>query len=115
MNTEGPQLPSVKFHASLNVSDLGRSVAFYRVLLGQPPATLDALIPAFLPKIPPDTIAGRPWVYRKLAQADADGQPFILYSCGTDGIDDGGVHAEEARGRLRSGIGKDYVFNRPRD
>src|SRR5262245_8299524 len=29
-----------KFHASLNVSDLDRSVAFYRVLLGAEPAKL---------------------------------------------------------------------------
>ena len=28
----------VKFHASLNVSDLGRSIAFYRALLGTEPA-----------------------------------------------------------------------------
>lgn len=52
MNTEGPQLPSVKFHASLNVSDLGRSVAFYRVLLGQPPATLRADYAKFEPDEP---------------------------------------------------------------
>jgi catechol 2,3-dioxygenase-like lactoylglutathione lyase family enzyme len=31
-------LPAIKFHASLNVSDLARSIAFYRVLLGIEPA-----------------------------------------------------------------------------
>jgi catechol 2,3-dioxygenase-like lactoylglutathione lyase family enzyme len=35
----GPIDPSLrKFHASLNVSDLERSIAFYQVLLGTPPA-----------------------------------------------------------------------------
>jgi catechol 2,3-dioxygenase-like lactoylglutathione lyase family enzyme len=32
--------PAVRFHLSLNVSDLGRSVAFYRVLFGSAPAKL---------------------------------------------------------------------------
>ena len=31
-------MPAIKFHASLNVSDLARSIAFYRVLLGIEPA-----------------------------------------------------------------------------
>lgn len=101
--------------ATLNATRLIIAIRRHTLAHGQPPATLDALVPAFLPTIPPDTISGKPWVYRKLAQADANGQPFILYSCGTDGIDNGGVHAEEARDRLDSGIGKDYVFNRARD
>jgi catechol 2,3-dioxygenase-like lactoylglutathione lyase family enzyme len=33
-----PMAPTVRFHLSLNVSDLDRSVAFYRVLFGRPPA-----------------------------------------------------------------------------
>ena len=32
--------PTIKFHLSLNVSDIGRSVAFYRVLFGLEPAKL---------------------------------------------------------------------------
>lgn len=39
----GPIDPSLrKFHASLNVSDLERSIAFYHVLLGTPPAKVRA-------------------------------------------------------------------------
>src|SRR3954471_21730075 len=30
--------PAIRFHLSLNVADLGRSVTFYRVLFGQEPA-----------------------------------------------------------------------------
>jgi catechol 2,3-dioxygenase-like lactoylglutathione lyase family enzyme len=33
-----PMAPTVRFHLSLNVSDLGRSVEFYRTLFGQAPA-----------------------------------------------------------------------------
>jgi catechol 2,3-dioxygenase-like lactoylglutathione lyase family enzyme len=35
--TTGEAAAVRKVHASLNVSDLDRSVGFYRVLLGQPP------------------------------------------------------------------------------
>jgi catechol 2,3-dioxygenase-like lactoylglutathione lyase family enzyme len=34
--------PAIRFHLSLNVSDLGRSVAFYRLLFGVEPAKLRA-------------------------------------------------------------------------
>ena len=33
-----PMTTSIRFHLSLNVSDLGRSVAFYQALFGMPPA-----------------------------------------------------------------------------
>lgn len=35
-------MPGIRFHLSLNVSELGRAVAFYRVLFGQEPAKLRA-------------------------------------------------------------------------
>ena len=33
-----PMAPAIRFHLSLNVADLERSIAFYRVLFGTPPA-----------------------------------------------------------------------------
>ena len=53
----------VKFHASLNVSDLPRSVAFYRVLLGTEPAKVRADYAKFDLAEPPlvlSLIPGRP-------------------------------------------------------
>jgi catechol 2,3-dioxygenase-like lactoylglutathione lyase family enzyme len=38
MSVAPPAAPAVRFHLSLNVSDLGRSVAFYRTLFGKGPA-----------------------------------------------------------------------------
>jgi catechol 2,3-dioxygenase-like lactoylglutathione lyase family enzyme len=38
MTTTLPIVPGVRFHLSLNVADLDRSVAFYRTLFGRPPA-----------------------------------------------------------------------------
>jgi len=52
-----------KFHASLNVSDLGRSIAFYRVLLGTEPAKVRSDYAKFDLAEPPlvlSLIPGRP-------------------------------------------------------
>lgn len=40
MATALPVAPAIRFHLSLNVSDLGRAVAFYRTLFGTEPAKL---------------------------------------------------------------------------
>src|SRR6267378_773498 len=42
MNVALPVAPAVRFHLSLNVADLRRSVAFYRTLFGREPAKLRA-------------------------------------------------------------------------
>src|SRR5882757_338103 len=52
-----------KFHASLNVADLDRSIAFYRVLLGTEPAKVRADYAKFELAEPPlvlSLIPGRP-------------------------------------------------------
>ena len=40
MVTALPVAPAIRFHLSLNVSDLGRAVSFYRTLFGIEPAKL---------------------------------------------------------------------------
>ncbi|MGA2855121.1 MAG: hypothetical protein ABSE90_13470 [Verrucomicrobiota bacterium] len=57
----------------------------YRLATGQYPATLDALSPQFIEKIPHDIIGGEPLIYRPTA----DGK-FLLYSVGWNEKDDGG-------------------------
>lgn len=49
---------------------------------GARPATLDALVPAYLPAVPTDAVDGRPLRY--------DAARAILWSVGDDGKDDGG-------------------------
>ncbi len=51
---------------------------------GRYPATLDELVPSFLPAVPPDRFDGRPIRYRL-----RDGRP-VIYSVGSDLKDDGG-------------------------
>jgi hypothetical protein len=56
----------------------------YRRDRGAYPASLDALVPAYLPAVPLDRCTGRPLLYRL-----AGGLPLV-YSTGPDGDDDGG-------------------------
>ncbi|MCA9289754.1 MAG: hypothetical protein KDA25_01425 [Phycisphaerales bacterium] len=58
------------------------------------PATLDALVPGILPSLPLDPITAGPFGYRLLAN-DPDGRPYLLYSLGADGVDDGGRDIDE--------------------
>jgi hypothetical protein len=52
---------------------------------GQPPPSLEALVPALLPKLPHDSFSGQPLRYRR-----TDDGGILLYSVGADGKDDGG-------------------------
>lgn len=49
------------------------------------PTDLSELVPAFLPKVPLDTLDGKPLRYRRLADH------VVVYSVGHDGKDDGGM------------------------
>jgi hypothetical protein len=57
----------------------------YHLQHGAYPATLNELVPAFLPAVPGDFMDGKPLRYRLRPDGD-----FLLYSVGEDGIDDGG-------------------------
>lgn len=58
----------------------------YRLARGEYPATLDALAPELIEKLPHDIIGGQPLHYRRTE----DGK-FLLYSVGWNKTDDGGV------------------------
>jgi hypothetical protein len=57
----------------------------YRLAHGEYPARLDALVPQFMDKIPPDLIGGQPPHYRR-----TDDGKFLLYSIGWTEKDHGG-------------------------
>jgi len=63
----------------------------YRLIHGQYPSTLEALVPQFAPKVPHDLLGGSPLKYRRLAD-----DRFQLYSIGWNGKDDGGVVGKTA-------------------
>jgi len=56
----------------------------HRLRHGDWPATLEALVPTFLPQLPSDPFDGRPLRYKRLP----DG--IVIYSVGVDATDDGG-------------------------
>lgn len=58
---------------------------FRRAHNGALPASLDALVPAYLPKVPSDPYSGQPLLFKPLNPG------FVVYSVGEDGRDDGGV------------------------
>ena len=59
------------------------------------PETLDALVPAFLPKPLLDPMNAKPFQYRR-----TEDDWFLLYSVGEDGRDDGGVFRAKAKGPI---------------
>jgi hypothetical protein len=54
---------------------------------GHLPATLDALVPAYVPSVPMDVISGTPFLWNAKLQ--------VLYTMGKNGKDDGGSIDEE--------------------
>jgi hypothetical protein len=52
---------------------------------GQPPPSLDALVPGFLASVPQDPFDGKPLKYR------ADGESYVIYSVDINRVDDHGA------------------------
>jgi len=83
----------------VNEAQIACALERYRLAKGEYPATLDALVPAYSEKLPPDIIGGQPMHYRRTE----DGK-FVLYSVGWNEKDDGGQSGQDAKGaedRLR--------------
>ena len=71
------------------------------------PATLDALVPQYLEKIPPDVVNGQPLHYERKGRG-----AFKLYSVGWNGKDDGGSINLKYSGRRESDT-DDWVWEYP--
>jgi hypothetical protein len=60
----------------------------YRLAEGQFPETLQALVPEYLAAVPEDPIDLQPLRYRR------DEEGYVVYSIGTNGVDDGGLASD---------------------
>ncbi len=85
---------------------------------GDWPETLDQLAPDFLDSFPQDPLSGQPFGYVRRQPTADDPRPYLLYSFGADGVDNGGI--EPAGDRPGTALSYatspgDYVFNRLRD
>jgi hypothetical protein len=81
----------------------------YSLRHGKPPASLDMLVPEFLPSVPIDYMDGKPMKYR----LNSDGS-FTLYSVGEDGKDDGGDASPSPNSKLGGLWSKrDFIWPSP--
>lgn len=98
------------FSSALNTDDrLKMDIAGVKTILaleiwrrrhaGEPPAKLDDLEPQILSELPVDVFTGKPLGYKVLAPgSDAAGRRYLVYSFGSDGVDDGGVEMPDKPG-----------------
>ncbi|MDQ7014259.1 MAG: hypothetical protein Q9O74_10225 [Planctomycetota bacterium] len=82
---------------------VGIALELYRREHGTYPDTLDALVPVFLPAVPPDRFTGTPLNY-----ALVDSEPR-LWSVGADRNDDGGVIPASNRADVHRWVPKDQA------
>ena len=90
--------------AALHLVALTTAVAVerYRIATGNYPADLSVVVgKGLLPAVPRDAIARAPLGYRRLDTPDAQGRPYLLYSIGADGVDDGAQRLSEDFGSER--------------
>jgi hypothetical protein len=83
---------------------LAAAVAIYRAEHHGYPATLDALAPGAIDKVPVDAFSGKPFVYKRV------GNGFLLYSVGENGRDDGGSNKNL---KMFEGESYDDALHRP--
>jgi len=96
---EGSLVKAARSQVKLVEAKTACALELYRVKNGGLPATLDALVPAFLPQFPLDPLDGQPLRYR------VEGGGYLLYSIGWNGRDDGGFADSD-----RKGLQGDWVW-----
>ena len=86
---QAAQYGLVRANAQFDLLRLAVALERYKSVNEAYPATLDELVPAFLEEVPLDAFTGRKTLTYKLAP-DAE-TAYLLYSYGTNEVDDGGV------------------------
>jgi hypothetical protein len=76
--------------ATLRLLQTDLAVRLFRQDEGRWPDSLDELVPGYLPGIPIDSYSGEPLRYQ------TQGDNFLLYSVGKDGVDNGGQFGSRA-------------------
>jgi hypothetical protein len=75
------------------LAQLALAAEAYRARTGQLPERPDDLAPQYLARVPTDPFSGQPLRLKR------DGKDLVMYSIGSDGIDDGGVPWNKATKR----------------
>lgn len=84
------RLPQAKARdqARASLGATAMALGRYRLAEGQFPETLQALVPEYLAAVPEDPIDLQPLRYRR------DEEGYVVYSIGTNGVDDGGLASD---------------------
>ncbi len=90
----------------------------FRATRNEPPKSLDDLAPDFIAQVPIDPWTGTRFGYKLLSTPDEHGREYILYSYGSNLIDDGGVYNQHFQNFSESKTDRnskyDFIFNTPR-
>lgn len=102
-------------HSKMTTVGLRTLVALerYRLDKGDYPTTLAELTGTYLATPPIDIVTGRPLIYKRVdPKVDPQGRSFLLYSTGSDGVDNGG-NGDGPWNVLHpgQGAGFDFVIN----
>ncbi|MGD8452312.1 MAG: hypothetical protein PVJ57_10880 [Phycisphaerae bacterium] len=89
-------------YAAIDATRLMLALCRFKGERGVYPETLGELVPMYISDQPLDPFANAPFTYRR------DGDGYVLYSRGSDGIDDGGVTLRPGRPSFRD---PDYVYS----
>ena len=101
-------------------------IELYNAKNGRYPSTLTDLVPSIFKELPKDPYnASGAWGYRLIdpsedtvRRADGSARPYLLYSFGADGRDDGGKTPEKdsySALRANTPAGLDFIVNQPRN
>lgn len=85
----------VKTRTKASMLETALALRAYKLEKGNYPASLDELVPAYLPLVPQDVFANKPLQYKR------DGASYKLWSIGPDMKDDGGKPVHDASKSLR--------------
>jgi hypothetical protein len=77
--------------AAIGGAKLALAIELYDAHHGEHPASLDDLVPGFLPELPVDPLADDGRFGYRLLTDDPHARRYLLYSTGLDGEDNGGV------------------------
>jgi len=94
--------------SSVDLARIAIALERYRLANGDYPASLDALAPRFIDKVPHDLINGQPLHYRRTGEGQ-----FVLYSVGWNDRDDGGVVGLSKSGQVTDYKQGDLVWRYP--
>ncbi|MDX9981887.1 MAG: hypothetical protein RBU25_17840 [Lentisphaeria bacterium] len=96
--------------AALRGMALFLAVRAYETEHGQPPETLDALVPDYLPRVPEDPFDGQPFRYLRRNVPGLPPEAWAVYSVGENFTDEGGTAHGAGTSTPDHGINPDFVW-----